>query len=287
MFKSLLKLMALTFSLVALNPNALAFETPRLITLSPHLTEMVFDLDLGAQLVAVDESSNFPAEVKNLPKVGSGLNPNQELLLLYQPDILLSFAPSPALEKLLQTQDVELIISQPDSASALFTDWRRVLASAQQDPQKAAATEYKIKTIEKAWHETQLKYADKASKTAFFLISDQPLYSLSDKTFLSQAFKVCNMQNIFSAVNQPSFIVNPEELLLKQPEIIIHGYHAAAVDGKSRSRQVIFKRLKEFGLEIRPEQLISVDVDILHRPTMRFIKALPQICETIHHADDT
>lgn len=283
--KNLLSAITLILNLLLIPQNAVAAEPPRLITLSPHLTEMVFDLGLEDQLVAVDESSNYPAAVKNIPKIGSGLQPNQELLLLHRPDIVLSFAPSPTLEKLLQTQEVEFIVSQPDSVARLFADWRKVLASAQQDPQRAADTKNKIAALEMRWQQTLANYQQQASKTVFFLISEQPLYSLSDKTFLSQAFKVCNTQNIFAAVNQASFIVDPEALLLNPPEIIIHGYNAAKVGGRQHSRQAVVKLFENFGLPLSDKQLISVDVDILHRPTMRFIKALPQICEAIHASD--
>ena len=106
---------------------------------------------------------------------------------------------------------------------------------------------------------------------------------MSDKTFLSQAFKACNTQNIFATTNQPSFLVNPEELLIRQPELIIHGYNADDVDGKERSQQAVLELFEKLGLKIKKEQLISVNVDILHRPTMRFVKALPNICANIHN----
>ena len=74
-FKSLLFKITLSINLLLLNTLVLAVEAPRLITMSPHLTEMVYDLGLEAQLVATDDASNYPEAVKDIAKIGSGLNP--------------------------------------------------------------------------------------------------------------------------------------------------------------------------------------------------------------------
>lgn len=281
-FKSLLFKITLSINLLLLNTLVLAVEAPRLITMSPHLTEMVYDLGLEKQLVATDDASNFPEAVKDIPKIGSGLNPNQELLLLYQPDIILSFAPSLTLEKLQQTQAVDIVISQPNSVPTLFEDWRKILEIAQKDPQKKLEIEEKLYALETEWRNTTTSYENKDTKSIFFLISAQPLYTLSDKAFLSQALKTCNTHNIFADIEQVSFIVNPEDLLLKQPEIIIHGYNVAENNGKERAKTEIVQHFNKLGTKLQPQQLVSVDVDILHRPSMRFMNALPQICADIH-----
>ncbi|NLO70336.1 MAG: ABC transporter substrate-binding protein [Porphyromonadaceae bacterium] len=283
-FKSLLFKITLSINLLLLNTLAMAVESPRLINMSPHLTETVYDLGLEAQLVATDVASNFPEAVKDIAKIGSGLNPNQELLLLYQPDIILSFAPSLTLEKLQQTQAVDIVISQPNSVPTLFDDWRKILEIAQKDPQKKLEIEEKLYALETEWRTTTTSYENKGTKNIFFLISAQPLYTLSDKAFLSQALKACNTHNIFADIEQVSFIVNPEDLLLKQPEIIIHGYNVAESNGKERAKNEVMQHFNKLGIKLEPQQLVSVDVDILHRPTMRFMKVLPEICTDIHAA---
>lgn len=281
-FKKQINAIALSLLLLAFKQSALAAESPRIITLSPHMTEMVYDLGLEEQLVATDDASNYPDEVKTIAKVGSGLNPNHELLLLYKPDILLHFTPNSGLEDLFPSKNIKLISSQPNSVPALFDDWHEVLATAQQDEKKRIEIEEKIAALELEWQILVANYKNKAPKKVFFLISDQPVFSLSDHSFLGQAIKSCHVENIFGAVEQASFIVDPEGLLINKPDIVIHGYNATSPEGKERSRQSALTLFKNIGIKLGAEQLVSVDVDILHRPTLRFIKALPQICEAIH-----
>lgn len=283
-FKRLLSFIALGLNLLVLNSSAVAAptEAPRIITLSPHMTEMVYDLGLEEQLVARDDASNYPEEVKSIPSIGSGLNPNQELLLLYQPDILLHFTSNIQLDNLFPTKKIDVIASLPDSVPALFENWRMVLAHAQNDEKKRLETEEKIDAIEAEWHSLVEDYKSKKVKKVFFLISQQPVFSLSDMTFLGQAVKGCRVENIFADITQPSFIVNPEELLLRAPDVIIHGYSTTDPNGKEHAQEAALKLFENIGIKLKTEQLVTVDVDILHRPTLRFIKELPKICEAIH-----
>lgn len=283
-FKRLLSFIALGLNLLVLNSSAVAAPTgePRIITLSPHMTEMVYDLGLEEQLVARDDASNYPTEVKNIPSIGSGLNPNQELLLLYQPDILLHFTSNIELDNLFPIKKIDIISSMPNSVPALFEDWRMVLAHAQKDKKKRAATEAKIDAIEAEWQSLVEDYKSQESKKVFFLISEHPIFSLSDMSFLGQAVKGCNTENIFADIKQPSFIVNPEELLLRSPDIVIHGYSTTDPNGKERAQEAALRLFEKIGIKLSTDQLVTVDVDILHRPTLRLIKKLPKICEAIH-----
>jgi iron complex transport system substrate-binding protein len=60
----------------------------RIVSLSPTHTEMLFAIDAGDLLVAVDDNSNFPAEALELPNELSGFEPNVEAIADYDPDLV-------------------------------------------------------------------------------------------------------------------------------------------------------------------------------------------------------
>ena len=277
--KRLLSTIALGLNLLVLNSSAVAAPTdaPRIITLSPHMTEMVYDLGLEEQLVARDDASNYPEEVKSIPSIGSGLNPNQELLLLYQPDILLHFTSNIQLDNLFPTKKIDVIGSMPNSVPALFEDWRMVLAHAQRDKKKRLETEDKINAIEAEWQSLVEDYKGQEPKKVFFLISEHPIFRIIGMRIKCQAIKGCNCQKMYDEV-----WLNPEELLLRSPDIVIHGYSTTDPNGKEYAQEATLRLFKNIGIKLKTEQLVTVDVDILHRPTLRFMKELPEICEAIH-----
>jgi iron complex transport system substrate-binding protein len=72
---------------VTVGPLTLTDQPDRIVVLSPSLTEMVFAVDAGPQVVAVDDNSNYPATA---PKTDlSGFKPNAEAVAKHQPDLVL------------------------------------------------------------------------------------------------------------------------------------------------------------------------------------------------------
>lgn len=62
---------------------------PRIVSLTPSATEIVAALGAADQLVGVDEFSKYPPEVEKLPKVGSFLAPNLEVIVKLAPTLVI------------------------------------------------------------------------------------------------------------------------------------------------------------------------------------------------------
>src|SRR5215207_790750 len=62
---------------------------PRLVSLTPSATEVVAALVATSSLVGVDEFSKYPPEVTKLPKVGSFLAPNLEVIVQLAPTLVI------------------------------------------------------------------------------------------------------------------------------------------------------------------------------------------------------
>lgn len=65
-----------------------AGESPRIISLSGFLTELLYALDAGDQIVGVDVTSTYPQEVNQLEKLGHITQLNAEGILSLNPDIV-------------------------------------------------------------------------------------------------------------------------------------------------------------------------------------------------------
>ena len=61
----------------------------RIVSLLPSLTETVCALGACARLVGVDRFSNWPPEVRQLPQLGGGVDPNIEAVMRTRPDLVL------------------------------------------------------------------------------------------------------------------------------------------------------------------------------------------------------
>jgi iron complex transport system substrate-binding protein len=62
----------------------------RIVSLAPSITESLFELGLGDKVVGVTRYCRYPAEVKNIEKIGGYLDPNLEAILRVQPDLVIT-----------------------------------------------------------------------------------------------------------------------------------------------------------------------------------------------------
>lgn len=68
-----------------------ATEARRIVSLVPAITEMLFALGAGSQVIAVSSYDEFPPEVKSLPRVGALLDPDMERILALRPDLVVVY----------------------------------------------------------------------------------------------------------------------------------------------------------------------------------------------------
>ncbi|NII25938.1 ABC transporter substrate-binding protein [Pseudoflavitalea sp. X16] len=125
--------------LVLRSMSLLATDAPqRIITLSGALTEVADALGFGKNIVAVDVTSEFPAYVKQLPKVSRNRSLSVEGLMAYRPDIVL--APEGDISKAIQSQlkaaGITLVNIKQEYSVKGALQFIRTVAAALQVPEK-------------------------------------------------------------------------------------------------------------------------------------------------------
>src|SRR4029453_11074895 len=73
-------------------PVAAAPARPRIVSLAPHLTELVYAAGAGELLVGVVEYSDYPEAARSLPRVGDAWRVDMERLLALRPDVVLTWS---------------------------------------------------------------------------------------------------------------------------------------------------------------------------------------------------
>ncbi|GAA4322895.1 hemin ABC transporter substrate-binding protein [Mucilaginibacter gynuensis] len=122
----------------------------RIITLSNALSETVWALGYGNAIVATDVTSQYPVQVKNLPKVSKNRSVSSEVLLSFSPDLVL--APekevSSTLRYQLKNAGIKLVTINQTYSAAGAVDFIKKVAKAIGDPEKgeqlAATTKQQI-----------------------------------------------------------------------------------------------------------------------------------------------
>ncbi len=236
----------------------------RLITLSPHLAELVVSAGAIKNLVGVVSYSDFPPEIKNTQKIGDAFKLDIETIVSLKPDYILSWkggTPLSMLEKLkrLNLTIIETEIKTLSDIPKTITQIAK-LTNTQKQAQKATNKfTQKLLEFQKQKHKQQ---------TAFIETYHQPLYTVSGKHWMSQAALLCGYINVFNDLKQQSATVTLESVILKNPQTIIN------IAKQEDSQWQKWQNLDA----IKNNNIILIDPDYFSRPSMRLLQGIEKLC---------
>ncbi|MEE4297210.1 MAG: helical backbone metal receptor [Wenzhouxiangella sp.] len=246
-------------------------ETPRAITLAPHLTELAYAVEGENALVGVVAWSDYPEAAKDLPRIGDAFQFNLERITMLAPTVALAWrgGTNPALAQRLQSMDIDVVwiqIRSLDDIAQALTDVGTALGQAASGAQAAAQFRSALAN--------RPPIPKNQRRPAFYQISEQPLFTLGKRHILSELLHRCGAYNVFDDLDVEAAAVEFEAVIARQPEIIIAGRQFPTHDALAHWRQ--FR-------ELLPDhtRFIEVDPDTLIRPTPRIVQGMDQLCQKL------
>ena len=247
----------------------------RIISLAPHATELLFAAGAGQKVVAVSEWSDFPAAATKLPKVSSVNGIQFEKVLALRPDLVVLWGSGQGqrdAERLRQL-GLSVFLSEPRSLQAIADSLLRLgqLAGSTAQAQHAA------QQFQQQWQQLQQRYASAQPRLSVFVqISARPLLTIGGRQFLSDLLRGCGGSNVFADVGLDAFPVLPEQVLRRQPQVMLTlGENTAALQQWQSWPQLP---------AIQQQQLYSLPADPLSRPGPRLVEGAKMLCHTLAQA---
>ncbi|WP_371194898.1 helical backbone metal receptor [Glaciecola sp. SC05] len=247
----------------------------RIVSLAPHLTEMVFLLGLGEQLVAVSDFSDYPEQAKTLPRVASYQGANIAEVLRLKATHVLAWQggnKDSDIRKLISS-NIAVYQSKVTDVDSLLSDISAIAeflnAPLQAQPLLGSIAE-QVQRLEQ-------DYQSK-SKAVFYYLSDKPLLALGNDKWLNSLLRLCGLNNIFVDSIAPFPQVSIAQVLRHQPELII----AAS----NKNKAYLLAQWTEHRSMLSAD-IIVANPDMLHRFTPRAINEMTRTCESAYSENTT
>lgn len=248
----------------------------RVISLSPHLTELAYAAGMGDKLIAASDYSDYPEQAEKLERVASWQGLKLERILTLKPDLVLSWRggnPQKSLDQIAGF-GIEVFYSDPDSIQAIADNLNK-LAEYSPHPEQAHAAAAKI-LAERQTLKQQYNNTGKAPVRVFLQFSNQPLFSTSGKTIQSEIVSLCGGSNIFADSPVPWPQVSREQVLTRNPQAIII----------SGSEQQV-RNVKTFWHGQLDVPVITVPENWFNRSGPRIMLAAEVICQKLSKISST
>ncbi len=203
----------------------------RIVTLGGAVTEIVFALDRGEDVVAVDSTSEYPAAAADLPDVGYVRALSAEGILALNPSVVLASADAGPLNVIAQIEAAGVkVVRLPEEHSLDGIEAKiRALSEALD---AGAAGETLIARFREDRDRAEALVAGQAPVKAVFLMSrgDDTLMAAGSDTAADAMLRLAGATNVMAeyAGYKP---VSPEALLVAAPDVIVTGVRTAAATG--------------------------------------------------------
>jgi iron complex transport system substrate-binding protein len=248
----------------------------RIVTLAPHLAELVHEAGAGDRLVAVSRYSDHPDAVAALPVVSDALSVDYERILRLKPDLVLVWRSgmNPRHRDRLRALGLRVYESEiPDVASIAATLQRLGALAGTSVAAEAAAHD-----LLQRWQALLRARAGASPVRVFYQLWHEPLMTVNRRHLISQAIQACGGVNVFDDLPTLTASIGWESALRADPQLVVTGSsrdEPARLQAWSRHPQVD---------AVRHGQLKALDGPALARMSPRFAAAAEDLCRLIDGA---
>jgi len=243
----------------------------RIVSLAPHLTELLYAAGAGSRLVGAVEFSDFPAAARALPQVGSDARIDLEAVLALRPDLVVAWPNAGSLRAVERLAQLGLPVfrSEPrelDDVARTLQRLGRLAGSQAQAESAAAAFRARAAALEK-------RYAAQRKVRVFYQIWDRPLLTVNGDHIISKVITLCGGENVFAGLPLLVPEVDREAVLRANPEAIV-------ASGSNDAQPQWLEMWRQFpGLAAAARgQLYAIPADLIQRQTPRILDGAERLC---------
>jgi iron complex transport system substrate-binding protein len=260
------------------NTVTLSAPAQRVVSLAPHVTELLYAAGGGAKVVGAVAYSDYPPEAQKVPRVGDNRALDLERIVALKPDLIVVWRHGNAQQQLdrLRELHIPLFFSEPRRLDDVATSLTRlgILLGTEPTAQAAAAT-YRQDIAQ-----LRARYAQRAPVSVFYEVWDQPLMTINGSHMISDVIALCGGRNVFAALDPLVPTVSTEAVLAANPDAIITASQGATSPDRplpSLARWQSWPTLTA----VAHGNLFAIDGDLLTRPAPRIAQGAKQLCRDL------
>jgi len=255
----------------------LARPAQRVISMAPHITELLFAAGGGARIVGAMNYSDYPAAARSIPLIGSNSQIDIERVIAMKPDLLIVWQSGNTARQIAQLQGLGIPVfhSEPRKLDEVATSLLRLgqlLGTEAVAREAAGAYSAKLAAL-------RTRYAGRSPVTVFYQAWDSPLYTLNGEQIASDAIRACGGRNIFAELKTVAPQVGVEAVVQEDPEAIVGGKLYTPQD-RGLSIWQPYKGMTA----VRRNNLFTLDEELLTRPGPRVVDGAATLCARLDQA---
>jgi len=257
----------------------------RIISLAPSITETIFAVGAGQQLVAVTDFCQYPQQVQDLPSIGGYLDPSLSQIVAQQPDLVIMLDRQQTLNRQLQQLSIRTLLIDNAQLDGIVNGILAIGAAS--GHQQQAQTLYN--QLQRQITHVKQQVADQPRKDTLLAIAHytnseqlELVYIAGQRDFYNDILQLAGGRNVYQDTRLKVPAVSMEGLLRMNPEVIIDIFPDAS------AHQADLQKVRQQWQQLTPitavkqQQIHFIEADYATVPGPRIIQLLADIAKLLH-----
>ena len=244
----------------------------RIVSLNPTTTDLLFAMGAGARVVGRTHWDTWSDSVRRVADLGPGLRPNVESVLGLHPDLVILYASADNGDaaRQLRAAGVDVIGLKVDRL-ADFERATLMLGVATGEEQRARSV---VDSVMRTIDRVRVATRPLPRPSVFWHIWDSPVIAIGGGSYMDELLNIAGGRNVYGESSSPSPVVSIEDVIHRNPDIIIAGPEGAA---HIRSSPV----WRSVGA-VRRGHVVVIDTMLVGRPAAQLGEAAVAIARLLH-----
>tara|TARA_Y100001934_G_scaffold185214_1_gene218746 strand:+ start:373 stop:1254 length:882 start_codon:yes stop_codon:yes gene_type:complete len=259
--------------------NRIVLQQPanRIVSLAPHVTELLFAAGSGDAVVATVDYSDFPTAALDIPRVGNSQTISYETVVGLEPDLVIAWQSGNGSSVIARLKGLGLTTYTNEPRQ--LVDIPRSLRHFGVITGRRSSGERAARAFERRYGTLRDKYSKQKPVTVFYQVWDSPLTTLNGEHLVSDAIRLCGGRNIFTDAIPLAPRVSLEAVIEANPHVIIaSGMGEARPDWLDRWARWPQVRA------VQDRRLFFIPPELLQRHTPRLLDGARQLCDFLQQA---
>ena len=257
----------------------LATSAKRVVSLAPSVTEDLFAIGAGDQIVGVTDACDYPPRAQQKPRVGQYSTPDLERIIASRPDlVVVSFGNERTLINTLEKRGLTVYVAHPASVEAILGN----LAALGTATGREAGAKSAVGRLRARLAAVASEVVSQPAVPTLLLVGDDPIYTVGRTSFIADALARAGGKNVVNDLSEPFPKLDPEQVLVRDPHAILfplHGTEAEAAVERLKARSGFRETIA-----VRKGAVHLLPADPVLRPGPRIVDGIEQMARLLHPA---
>lgn len=256
-------------------PVTLEHTARRVVSLAPSITESLFAIGAGEQIVGVTDYCNFPPAACLIARVGGIINPSIETIVALRPDVIIMSMEGNLRQDFsaLTSLGIPVFVTNPRSLPGIHRSLEVLGRLTGRDEQADSL----VRALD-ARESAILKRIVHPKPRVLFLVSLQPLIAVGANTFINGLLTGAQAENIATSTAVTYPMLSREFVIAAAPDVILVMSDVTSDVSQLPALFPEWATLPAF----RNHRVFRMNADIVSRPGPRATDGLESLYTTIH-----